>query len=52
MKNIEQIKTIINLREMELTRYRKSTIKPSTSTTIRLQNEIETLKKQMNDNKF
>ena len=50
MKTTEEIKSIINLREMELLRYRKSTIKPSTSTTIRLQNEIETLKKQINGN--
>jgi len=46
MKTTEEIKTLINLREMELLRYRKSIIKPSMSTTIRLQNEIETLKKQ------
>ena len=52
MKTLEEIKSIINLREMELFRYRKSTIKPSTSTTIRLQNEIETLKKQINGNKL
>lgn len=50
MKTTEEIKKIINLREMELLRYRKSTIKTSTSTTIRLQNEIETLKKQINGN--
>lgn len=50
MKTTEEIRTIINLREMELLRYRKSAIKPSTSTTIRLQQEIETLKKQINGN--
>ena len=52
MKTTEEIKSIINLRELELLRYRKSTIKPSTSTTIRLQNEIEILKKQINGNKL
>jgi len=50
MKTTQEIKTLINLRELELLRYRKSIIKPSMSTTIRLQNEIETLKKQINGN--